>query len=54
MKLIDVILILLVALAVGLAVRRVVVNKKSGKSCSACGQSGSCCHCYDKKGKYEE
>lgn len=37
------VVLLVVVLIVGLAVRKVVKDKKSGKACSSCG--GDCCHC---------
>jgi hypothetical protein len=43
MNMIDVILLVLIGLAVFFAIRRMWLNKKSGKLCSGCSGSCDCC-----------
>lgn len=46
MTLIDILLILLIAGCVFLVIRKLVKDKKEGKSCCGCGSSCSgSCHC---------
>ena len=54
MSLIDILLILVIAACIVLVVRKMVKDKKAGKSCCGCsGCSGGSCHCSPQEGSSE-
>lgn len=53
MKILDVVLVLVIAAAVGLAVWRVVKNRRQGKSACGCDCSSCACGC-DRRKQQEE
>lgn len=43
MKPVDILIIIIIAAACFLAIRRLVINKRQGKLCSGCSADCSCC-----------